>query len=201
MIALPEIVGPQTSNQLPNPGFEGTGGAVAGNVSGTVPDSWRGFAIDGGAITLATVPVAANELYPGSLPTNAVQLTVNTFVGIGQGFDNEVVRAPILPADRSIWGEVYLRTANVDDSPQGVLIRLNGFSDTPAFIGGPATVVATATTSWGYFGTFSYQDLAMVTADMAFRLVESGANNSVLIAMPRINGIDNLLLEDGFEDP
>lgn len=204
LIALPEIVGPRVTNLTPNPGFEGTGGAVVGNVSGTVPDSWRGFAINGGAITLGIVAVAANELYPGSAPTNAVQLTVNTFVegGSGQGFDHEVVRSPIAPSDQSIWGEVYLRTANVDNSPQQVAVYLNAFDDTPAYIGSPpGLLVATATTTWGYFGTFSYQNLEMATADMAFRLVQSGANNSVLIAMPRINGFENLLFEDGFEDP
>ncbi len=189
LIALPEIVGPLIENQMPNPGFAGTGGATVGNVTGAVPDSWRGFAIDGGAITLATVAVAANELYPGSPPTNAVLLTVNTFSGNGQGLDNELVRAPIFPADRSIWGELYLRSANIDNSPQEFLFRLNGFSGTPEFLGGPASVFGTATTSWGYFGTYSYQNVAMATADLAIRLVESGANNSVLIALPRINGI------------
>lgn len=200
LIALPDIAGPSIENLMPNPNFTGTGGTVVGNVTGTVPDSWRGFAIDGGAITLATVPVAANELYPGSPATNAVQLTVNTFSGNGQGFDNEVVRVPVSPADRSIWGEIYIRSANIDNSPQGFVFRLNGFSAAPAFLGGPNSVNGTATTSWGYFGTASYQNVAMATADLAIRLVQSGPNNSILIAMPRINGLGNLLFEDGFED-
>lgn len=201
LIALPEIAGPSITNLMPNIGFEGTGGTKTGNVSGVVPDSWRGFAVNGSAITLATVPVAANELYPGSPPTNAVQLTVNTFMGASQGFDNELVRVPIIPASRSFWGEVYLKTANADNSPQGVTMQVNAFSAAPAFLGGPGPVVATATTSWGYFGSFSYLNVNTATADLAFRLIESGANNSVLIAMPRISGITNLLFEDGFEDP
>lgn len=200
LIALPEIAGPSIENLMPNPNFTGTGGTVVGNVTGTVPDSWRGFAINGGAITLATVPVAANELYPGSPSTNAVQLTVNTFAGNGQGFDNEVVRVPVAPAGRSIWGEVYIRSANLDNSPQGFTFQLNGFSAVPAFLGGPNTVNGTATTSWGYFGTTSYLNVAMATADLAIRLVESGSNNSILIAMPRINGLGNQLFEDGFEN-
>lgn len=202
LIALPEITGPRVTNLAPNPGFEGTDGAVVGNVTGTVPDSWRGFAVDGGAITLATVPVAANELYPGSPATNAVQLTVNTFVGGGQGLDHEVVRSVIAPSGQSIWGDFYLRTANADNSPQDVLVFLNAFNDTPAYLGSPVgPTVFTATTTWGFFGTFSYQNPAMATADLAFRLLESGVNNSVLIAIPRIKGLENLLFEDGFEDP
>ncbi len=200
LIALPEIAGPVITNLMPNPGFEGAGGVSGGNVTGTVPDSWRGFAVGGGATTMGVVPVTANELYPGSPATNAVQLTVNTF-GADQGMDNEVVRVPVIPPDWSFWGEVYLRTANVDNSDQVVTFALNFFDDVPAYLGGPPVTVATATTSWEYVGTFSYLNANAVTADLAFRLIESGANNSVLIAMPRMNGMLNLLFDDGFEDP
>lgn len=201
VIALPEVNGPALGNLVPNPGFEGNGGLTVGSVTGPVPDFWRGFGVNGGEITLGIVPVAAGELYAGSLATNAVQLTVNTFAGGGEGLDHEQSLFSIMPIDRSLWGEVYLRSANPDNSPQEVNVALPLFNENDEFISSPGSFSAIATTSWGYFGGFSFIDTNARKSDMGFRLVESGANNSVLIALPRVNGLRETIYADGFESP
>lgn len=202
LIALPEMIGEPLSNRVPNPGFEGTGGLVTGDVTGPIPDDWRGFAVNGGAITTAIVPVAANELYPGSPATNAVQVTVDTFdPGGGQGFDHEGRLLSLAPP-RRIWSEVWLKSGNGDSSSQDVLVQVPVFDNMGVFTGITAnTYVATTTTDWNYFGGVSFLTQPGTFADISFRPLESGVNNSFLIALPRINGIPIVIVDDGFESP
>src|SRR5688572_18660230 len=67
--------GLRAQNIVPNPAFEGGGGATIGAVtllSGGVPAQWRVFAVGGGASELEVVPVGEEEIFPGSPATNAV---------------------------------------------------------------------------------------------------------------------------------
>ena len=190
------------TNQLPNPQFRGSNGLIGvsnATLSGEIPTLWRAFAVDGADVTTEIVPLTADTLFPGSPATNAVQLAVNTFLG-DTGFDHEQTLFPIIPTGRSLWGEMYLRSANSDNSPQVVQVSLPLFNS-GGVIGNPGVFVATATEDWGYWGGFSFTDTQATLADMAFRLVESGSENSILIALPTVIGIPNLILADGFETP
>lgn len=199
VIALPEVEGPPMKNLIPNSGFEGSGGTVVGEVTGPAPDQWRGFAVGGNTINLATVPVAAGELYPGSPATNAVKLTVDTFAGGDAGLDHEGSLFPLFPSGRSQWGEVYLRSANADNSDQVVSVAIPLFKGNLEFVSQPGSFFATVGPTWGYFGGFSFSDTNATFGQIAFRLIQSGANNAILIAMPLVNGFDDSVFVDGFE--
>lgn len=96
----------QAGNLVQNPNFYGTGGAKADGITGTVPDGWRGFAIDPGTAEIETVPVAADELYPGSPATNAVLLRTTPQGGASGSSafdkDEESLREDI-PAEERIY--------------------------------------------------------------------------------------------------
>ena len=69
---MPECNPPVDDQLVVNPEFAGGGGSRSGSVTGTVPAGWRAVAggAAGGDVTLE--PLAADELYPGSPPVNAV---------------------------------------------------------------------------------------------------------------------------------
>ena len=101
----------RAQNIVPNPDFAGTGGVVvpiAGTVNGTVPDNWRAFAVNGGAIDLEIQTLAAEELFAGSPATNAVLLRVTAY-GADQGFDDDNGRFPVIPG-LDYHAELYVKS-------------------------------------------------------------------------------------------
>jgi hypothetical protein len=199
-IALPRVTGPSLDNQVPNPGFSGSGGGVQENVSGDVPDFWRAFALDseGASLSLQTVPVAAGELYPGSPPMTAMRVSGSDFTGAG--FDHESTQVPLAPAGRLVWAEVFLRADNADNSDQVVSVSVPIFESDGTFTGtAPGTVNATATPEWKYFAGPSFSGTAGQTFNLSFRFIDSGAENSVLIAMPALRNISERVFTSAFE--
>lgn len=90
------------SNALRNPEFDGTGGAKSANVTGSVPNDWRAFAVSPGTGEIEVQPLAANELYPGSPATHAVRWKIGVGPGGGPGGDSALdkwgsLAEPILP--------------------------------------------------------------------------------------------------------
>ncbi len=197
-VAIPTLEGVAQVNQAPNPTFDGMGGIPGGDVTGALPDAWRGFGVGGGSATFALEPVAADALYPGSPPTNAVRMTINSF-GADQGFDNELTLFPLV-AERHYVGKVYLRSAAPDMAEQTVGIALNSFNDTPAFEPPGGSGVAFVGPEWGLYSTVSARMGAETkTGSLAIRLFdESNSEHSVLIALPEVLGPD-VVFENGFE--
>ncbi|MEM6937460.1 MAG: hypothetical protein AAF552_13455 [Pseudomonadota bacterium] len=199
-IALPEVIGPSLENRVPNPEFSGTGGGIQGNVTGIVPEFWRAFGLESesASIALQTVPVAANELYPGSPATTAMRITsVNA---TGAGFDHEITQVPLAPAGRLMVGEVFLRADNADSSDQEVGFAVPIFESNGTFTGtAPGSAFFNATPQWQYFAGIVFSGGADQTANVAFRLTDSGTENSVLIALPTLNGLARDVFANGFE--
>lgn len=197
-IALPTVAGVALANQSPNPRFSGNEGVPVGNVAGTLPDGWRGFAIEGGDATFSTEPVAANELYPGSPATTAVRMTINAF-GTDQGFDNEISLHPIV-SGRQYYGQVYLRSGNSDRSNVSVGIGLNGFSQT-AFVPPFGLFTGSVGPDWGLYATSSARMAdEVIQGSLAIRMLEEGVEHSVLIALPQVLGPDEVFASN-FEPP
>ena len=77
-----------TTNQVPNPQFRGSNGFVEGSVNGDVPTLWRAFGINGGELSLDIIELPENALFPGSPPSNAVEVSVDSFGDFGTAFDH-----------------------------------------------------------------------------------------------------------------
>lgn len=182
-------------NRVPNPSFSGQAGESLGDVTGTVPDYWRGFAVSGGAVTLEAVPLAANELYSGSPATNAVRLTVGAFGG-DQGFDHTQVVFS-LQAGHEYVTEVWLRSANAGGAAQGVNVGVPVF-DGNGFTGRqPGTFDVQADGTWRNYSGPGFTENGGTAAHIAFRLANDGGENSVLIALPRVDGpVDAIPMTD-----
>ncbi len=173
-------------NQVPNSGFEGTGGDALGNVNGEVPDYWRAFGLEGGEVSIETMPLAANTLFPGSPPTNAVRLTFDSF-GAAQGFDHEGTPFSLAPG-HAYRGTVYMRSGNSTGASQGVTVSFPVF-DVNGFTGRePGTFSATVTNQWASYSGPTFTEAGGTGGDLAFRLEDDGGENSVLIAMPNVTG-------------
>lgn len=198
IIALPSVDGPPIENLAPNPDFSGTSGAVAGMVNGTVPDDWRAFAVSDNSLTVATVPLAAGALYPGSPPTNAVRLQVSGGDGTFEGFDHEGNRVA-LSSPFQHWGEVYMRSGNA--APQEVAVSFPLFDASGTFTGQSPGAFATAVgTQWSLYAGPAFAGNASLSGNLGFRLLPNGGENSVLIALPRIVGpAGPRVFRDGFE--
>ncbi len=198
ILALPSVDGAApVDNLAPNPGFVGSAGLIDGMVTGSVPDDWRAFAVGSESLTVATVPLAAGELYPGSPATNAIRLQVSGGDGTTEGFDHELVRAT-LQGDQMYWGEVYLRSGNA--SPQGVTLSFPIFDPQGVNTGAPGTTFATVGSDWNLYAGPSFIGTADHTANIGFRLFPDGGEDSILIALPRIVGpAGSLIFADGFE--
>ena len=196
-IALPRVDGPLLANRVPNAGFEGTGGIALGNLTGVVPDFWRAFALDGGDATLDTIPLAADALYPGSPPTNAIQFRVDAF-SPAVGFDHETNLFSLEPVNQALWAEVYLRSANSDNSPQSVSVATPVF-DSGGFTGRqPGDFFPVVTSEWDYYAGPGFREVADTFMDLAFRLGDDGGENIIQIALPTLLAPEQLLV-DGFE--
>lgn len=200
ILALPTVPGAAVDNIAPNPGFDGTSGAVDGMVTGAVPDDWRGFAVGAGTLDLDAVAVPANELFPGSATTNAVRMQLVSGDGTLEGFDHEVVRSA-LGSQYRYWSELYLRSGNADMSAQSVTVSMPIFDATGTFTGlAPGSFVVSVGPQWTFFAGPSFFASDGDTTNLAFRLNADGGENTILIAAPRIVGPPGpMLFADGFE--
>ncbi len=180
----------QTANQVPNPEFRGNQGAVAGNVAGDVPSAWRGFAVGTSAIDLSTLELAAGALFPDSPPVHAIRLETTDFGGPSSdsGVDHNAADFSLF-GDRSYVGEVYLRSANADNSAQMVSVSMPVFDQTGAFTGDqPGSFNAEAGSGWQRFSGPAFTGTDGFSALMAFRLLDDGGDNAVWIALPGVDG-------------
>jgi len=193
----------QTGNQVPNPQFRGNQGAIAGDVTGDVPSGWRGFAVGDAAIDLSTIELPANALFPGSPPTRAVRLETLVFgaAGSDNGFDHNGSEFTLF-GDREYAGAVYLRSANGDSSAQQVNAAMPIFDQTGAFTGDqPGSFSGSAGSGWTRFDGPAFTAPDGFSSNMAFRLVDDGGEDSVLIALPEVDGpvLANRLPNPDFE--
>lgn len=184
------------ANLVPNAEFRGTLGGVFGNVTGPVPSLWRTVTVgdaNGGAgvgqVTVAVVPLAAGELFPGSPPTNAYEFSVDAFDPTGdQIFDHSGVFFA-LTEGFTHQAQVYMRSVNSDDSDQMINVSVPVFDANDAFTGTqPGSYNATVGSAWDLYEGPEFSATAGQSAHLAFRLIEAGANNAVQIAMPQIEG-------------
>ncbi|MDJ0657336.1 MAG: hypothetical protein QNJ40_24455 [Xanthomonadales bacterium] len=197
LIAAPRVDAQPLENRVPNPGFQGSGGTAEGLVTGDVPDFWRAFGLDPDTISLEAVPLMADELYPGSPATNAMKITTSSLAGAG--FDHETSKFSLEPADRNTWAGVWMRSDNMGNSSQDVNVAVPVFDDSMFLGRQPGSFSVTVTGDWNYFGGPSFSEVPGTFANIAFRLVESGMEDSILIALPRINGLKDEVFENGFE--
>ncbi len=172
------------NNVVPNPGFDGATGESLGNVSGAVPDYWRAFGLEGGEVSLQTVPLPANTLFPGSPATNAIRLTIDAYGG-AQAFDHESTLFS-LAAGHEYRATVYMRSGN--SASQEVMVSFPVF-DENGFTGrAPGTFSATVNNQWKPYSGPTFTESGGTLGDLAFRLTDDGGQNTVLIAMPTVNG-------------
>jgi len=181
-------------NVVPNPTFQGAGGQnlpIAGgivNAPSGVPDSWRAFAVGGtSAIDLEIVPVAADELFPGSPETNAVLLRLNG-IGADQGFDDDNGRFPILTGI-DYHAEFYVKSANADASEQHFHFGFPLFNKGGTYLGmepgGSAN--STATSEWSLFTGPVFKPADPVgQGHISWRCVDDGGENAILLALPSV---------------
>lgn len=136
------VAGPAwAANLIANPTFQGTAGENL-NVSGTIPDQWRGFNI-GGSTTIGVLPLEPDALYAGSPSTHTVKLNVLTF-GSDQGIDNNNARFKVF-GNSTYRLEFYVKTGNADNSSQSFHYSFPLFDSNGAYTGRePSTHNATA---------------------------------------------------------
>ena len=172
------------NNVVPNPGFDGALGDALGDVSGAVPDYWRAFGLEGGEVSLQTVPLPANTLFPGSPATNAIRLTIDSYGG-AQAFDHENTLFS-LAAGHEYQATVYMRSGN--SASQEVMVSFPVF-DENGFTGrSPGTFSATVNNQWKPYSGPTFTESGGTLGDLGFRLTDDGGQNTVLIAMPTVNG-------------
>lgn len=200
ILGLPTVEGPPAYNTAPNPGFAGNSGATQGNVTGTIPDDWRAFAVGAGSINVTTVPVAAGELFPGSPPTDAVRLQVIGGDNGSEGFDHELVRAA-LRSDHFYRGEMYMRSGNSDMSPQGVSFGMPIFDAAGNFTGlAPGSFNTSVGPDWSFMSGPQFRANTGETTNLGFRPAADGGEDILLIAAPRIvDPAGWMLFTDGFD--
>ncbi|HVR75069.1 MAG TPA: hypothetical protein VMT52_12080, partial [Planctomycetota bacterium] len=182
-------------NLVPNPGLEGTGGVNIGVtlLSEGVPDQWRAFAVGGGAAEMEVVPVAEDEIFPGSPATNAVLFRVTAF-GADQGFDDDNGRFPVTPGLEH-QGEFYVRSANEDGTDQLFNFGFPLFNSggvyqgiEPGGIGGQ-----TAGAEWQlYTGPTFTPPGTVAEGHISFRCAGDGGEDAILIALPSVTRLGTL---------
>ena len=197
LIALPEVTGFPVTNIVPNPQFTGSGGAAAGSVTGSVPDLWRAFAVGDGTAAVTTTALAADALYPGSPPAQAVRFEISGSSGPDEGFDHALSLAQLATGYRH-WGEIYIRSGSA--SSQGVTMVLPLYDDSGAFLGvQPGSLFATVEPEWTLLaGPGFTAEPGQAQVNMAFRLQADGGEDSIVIALPRIVGPAKRIFSDRF---
>ncbi len=173
-------------NRVPNAGFSGDRGQVLGNVTGTIPDYWRAFALEGDGLAVSIVPLAPNTLFPGSPATNAVRLT-RTAGGGSSAFDHEANVFGLNPG-HNYKAQVYMRSGNSGGAAQAVEVAFPVFN-VDGFTGRqPGRFEATVGSGWTRYSGPAFMEADGTGADLSFRLQDDGGENSILIAMPTVNG-------------
>lgn len=176
-------------NIVPNPGFTGSGGLNLPLGTGVVvapdgvPDSWRAFAVDGD-IDLEIVPLAADELFPGSPETNAVRLRVNAF-GADQGFDDDNGRFPIVPGI-DYHAEFWVKSGNADESDQAFNFGFPLFAGVYLGREPGGSTGNVATSDWQPFVAPTFQDAEAIEGHISWRCLDDGGENAILIAQPLV---------------
>lgn len=197
LIALPEVDGPLLANRVPNPGFEGTDGFVDGDVTGDVPDQWRAFAIDGASVSIQTLPLAVNAVFPGSPAGNAVEVAFNLGAGTA-GFDHELARSPLAPAGYLFRPQIYMRSGNSDGSDQSVAINTPVF-DSIGFTGrAPGFFIATVDDQWRLYIGPTFSESPGTTTNLAVAVIDDGGEDTIQVALPALLGPD-IVFADDFE--
>ncbi len=196
-------VGAADSNLVPNASLQGTFGVYGvsnATVTGEVPTLWRAFAIDGAVLDLQSMALPAGTLFPGSPPTQAVEVTVSAF-GADQGFDHSNAVFPFREGI-SYTPRVYIRSGNSDNSAQSFFVSLPVFDSALAFTGRDAgTFTGTAGANWTEFTLPTATGIAGdFYAHLAFRLVNDGGENSIIVALPTVRGpvVENIAPNPGF---
>lgn len=210
LIAMPSLTA--SPNPVANPAFDVTLGGYregGGAISGTVADDWRAFAVGGAAVTANVVDVAADELYPGSPPTKAALVQIDTY-GVDQGFDLDLARFQMFPGV-TYQGTAYVKSANPDSSAQTFRMQFPIYGG-PSYERDPvispflgrepgSSGNLTATSAWQRFNGPMFQDAAAHSGSLAFRVPnDGGAGNAILIAMPAAKpaAAANLVPNPGF---
>jgi len=188
------VVEAQGPNIVPNPLFEGTGGVALGVtlLSGGVPDQWRAFAVAGGAAEFDVIPVAADEVFPGSPAANSVLFRVLTFGG-DQGFDDDNGRF-LLTQGLDYHAEVYVRSANGDGSDQLVHIGFPLFDANNAYIGlEPGGLGVTVRADWQLYTLPIFRPPAKAAfGHISFRCRGDGGEDAIQIAFPSVTSTGEL---------
>ena len=180
----------RAQNIVPNPSFVGTGGAVvpiAGTVNGTVPDNWRAFAVNGGAIDIEIQTLAADELFAGSPATNAILMRVNAF-GADQGFDDDNGRFPLIPG-LDYHAELYVKSGNTDSTDQSFNFGFPLFDKNQIYLGieSGGQLGSIATQEWTLFkGPTFTPDNRVAFGHISWRCIGDGGEDSIVIALPFI---------------
>ncbi len=197
LIALPEVPGRPVINLAPNPGLSGTGGVTDGNVTGPVPDRWRGFAIGDASLNLTANDLPADALFPGSPQTRSIRMTVIPSGTSDVGLDFDLNRA-LLTAGYRHWGEVWIRSGHAGN--QDVSVALPLYDEQGVFLGiQPGTFGVTVTPQWELYAGPAFTGAAGQQVNLAFRLSDGGGENSIEIALPRIVGPADGVFADRFQ--
>ncbi len=197
LIAMPEVIGRPVTNLVPNPGLQGSGGVIDGNVTGGVPDSWRAFAIGDGSLTLTSSELVAGELYPGSPPTRSIRMDVSGSTASAEGLDFELDLAALTEGYRH-WGEVWVRSGHAGD--QALSISLPLYDEQGVFLGiQPGSMGLNVPPEWTYLAGPGFTAEPGQQVNMAFRLVTVGGQGSVVIALPRVVAPADNVFSDRFE--
>jgi hypothetical protein len=189
-------VSAQTINQVPNPELRGNRGAVVGNVTGSPPSAWRAFATGAASLDVMTIALPADALFPGSPPTHALRIETLDFgtpMVDDQGVDHSPNGFSLTLVD-GFRGAVYLRADNDDNSDQLVSVSIPIFDNQGLFTGQqPGSFLASAGSDWSRFEGPMFADVAAPgapsgSAEIAFRLLDEGGDDAVLIALPEVTG-------------
>ena len=197
LIALPDVPGRPVINLVPNPGLSGTSGVTDGNVTGPVPDRWRGFAIGDASLNLTANDLPAGAIYPGSPPTRSIRMAVAGSAPPEAGLDFELNQAALADG-YGHWGEIWIRSGHAGN--QGFSIGLPIYDDQGVFLGiAPGSFGATAGPDWQLYAGPSFTGAPGQRINMALRVVTDGGEDSIEIALPRIGGPADGIFSDRFQ--
>jgi len=192
-------------NLVPNAlllGDTGAAGVSNGVVNGLVPTAWRAFAVDGAEVSIDSMALPADTLFPGSPPTTAIRITMVAF-GAAQGFDH-TTHLISLDTDRFYQPSVWVRSGNSDDSDQTLQISMPLFDQDMNFFGrDPAAFSVQADSSWTQVSSPTGATVlpGEAFAHLAFRVGDDGGENSVWIALPEVTGrpVTNVVPNPGLQ--
>ena len=194
---------PPPGNMVPNPSFRGDQGLVAaygGTITGTVPTLWRAFAVNGAGLSLERLDLAADVLFPGSPPTQAVKITVSTF-GADQGLDHDTAKFSFRQGN-SYRARIYARSGNADNSAQSFNLGMPIYDSAQDFTGrDPASLNADAGAAWAAFDSSVVAGQAGdAFAHLSIRVHDDGGENSLIVALPSVLGpaVFNIAPNPGF---